>query len=197
MFVAWLAKEGLAHQTIRSYLSAIRHFHILAGQGDPLVGDPYPMLQYVLRGIKRSPTRTARQLRLPITPTILRTLKQQWQTMAARDQDYIMLWAACCMGFFGFMRAGEFAVQRQCDFDPSVSLCPGDVAVDSHRNPSVIQVTLKQSKTDPFRKGVAVYLGRTDTDLCPVAAILSFMAARHEVWIISARATVRMHIPIP
>ena len=89
-----------------------------------------------------------------------------------------MLWAVCCMGFFGFMRAGEFVVTSQKDFDPSVSLCPGDVAVDSYHSHSVIQVTLKQSKTDPFRKGVSVYLGRTDSDLCPVAAILTYMAVR-------------------
>ena len=31
MFVAWLARDGLAHQTIKSYLLAMRHFHILAG----------------------------------------------------------------------------------------------------------------------------------------------------------------------
>ena len=34
-FAAHLAKDGLSHQTIKSYLSAIRHYHILAGQGDP------------------------------------------------------------------------------------------------------------------------------------------------------------------
>ena len=37
---------------------------------------------------------------------------------------------------------------------------------------------IKQSKTDPFRKGVCHYLGRTGTDLCPVAAILDFLQAR-------------------
>ena len=31
---------------------------------------------------------------------------------------------------------------------------------------------------DPFRKGVSVYLSRTDSDLCPVAAILAYMAVR-------------------
>lgn len=178
MFVAWLAKDGLTHQTIKSYLSAVRHFHILARYGDPFAGDPFPILQYVLRGIKRTPTQTARQPRLPITPQILRILKQRWQTTAANDSDYIMFWAACCMGFFGFMRAGEFVLPHRSEFDPAVSLCWEDVAVDSYHNPSMIQINLKQSKTDPFRKGISIYLGRTNTELCPVAAILAYMAVR-------------------
>ena len=37
--------------------------------------------------------------------------------------------------------------------------------------PTLVQVRIKASKTDPFRKGVVVYLGRTDNDLCPVGAV--------------------------
>jgi len=39
-------------------------------------------------------------------------------------------------------------------------------------------VRLKQSKTDPFRVGVSVFLGRTNTTLCPVAAVLAYLAVR-------------------
>ena len=42
-FVEHLASEGLTHQTIKSYLSAIRHFHITAGQGDPFIDSAFPM----------------------------------------------------------------------------------------------------------------------------------------------------------
>lgn len=77
LFVAHLAKEGLSHQTIKLYLSAIWHFHILSGLGDPFVGDPFPRLRYVLRGIKQSPSQAARHPRLSITPAILRVLKEQ------------------------------------------------------------------------------------------------------------------------
>ena len=181
MFVTQLAKEGLTHQTIKSYLSAIRYFHVIAGQGDPFAGDPFPLLQYVCRGIKRSPSQAPRQLRLPVTPPIMRVLKQQWNTRATRDHDYIMLWAACCMGFFGFMRAGEFTLTQAGQFDPETSLCLEDMAIDSHLNPSMVQVKLKQSKTDPFRKGIFIYLGRTQADLCPVAAILAYVAVRPAV----------------
>lgn len=181
MFAAQLAKEGLTHQTIKSYLSAIRHFHIYSGQGDPFVAAPFPLLQYVLRGIKRSPSHAARQPRLPITPVIMRILKQHWANAATRDQDNIMLWAACCLGFFGFMRAGEFTVTQSGEFDPASSLCLGDIAVDDHQNPSIIQVCLKQSKTDPFRRGVSIYLGKTESDLCPVSAILAYVAVRPAV----------------
>jgi len=89
-----------------------------------------------------------------------------------------MLWAACCLGFFGFLRAGEFTIQKAQDFDPSLSLCPHDVSVDSHANPSMVRIHLKRSKTDPFRHGVDIFVGRTDSDLCPVAAVLAYIAVR-------------------
>ena len=34
-------------------------------------------------------------------------------------------------------------------------------------------VTIKVSKTNPFRRGVSFYLGRTNTEILPVAAILA------------------------
>jgi hypothetical protein len=73
------------------------------------------------------------------------------------------------------MRAGEFAVTHVSEFYPATSLCLGDIAVDH------VQVRLKQSKTDPFRRGVSIYLGRTQTDLCPVVAILAYIAVRPTV----------------
>ena len=39
-------------------------------------------------------------------------------------------------------------------------------------------MTIKASKTDPFRKGVAVYLGASGAELCPVAAVLNYMVSR-------------------
>ena len=142
MFCAHLASEGLSHQTIKSYLSAIRHYHIVEGKGDPFIANVFPLLQYVLRGIKRSPASPSRQ---PITPAVLRLLKGVWSPLAATDQDYIMLWAACSMGFFGFMRAGEFTVKSQSDFDPSVSLNTSDISVDSCEHPSMVRVVLRQT----------------------------------------------------
>ena len=58
-------------------------------------------------------------------------------------------------------------------FDPSVHLGVGDIAVDDPSHPSMFIVTVKQSKTDPFRKGVNLFVGRATTSLCPVAAMLA------------------------
>ena len=62
--------------------------------------------------------------------------------------------------------------------DPTVHLSVGDVAIDNPRHPTFLRVTIKQSKTDPFRKGVDLFIGHTGTDLCPVAVVLSYMACR-------------------
>ncbi len=174
--MAKLGSEALAYQTVQCYLSVVRHYSIMAGHGDPFSPGAFPMLQYVLRGVRRSP-RPPTQPRLPITPRILRLIKNQWAPHGG-ETDYRMLWAACCVGFFGFMRAGEFTSSPG---EHSPSLTVKDIAVDDHADPSMVRIHLRRSKTDPFRHGVDLYLGWTDRDLCPVAALLAFMAVRPAV----------------
>ena len=41
-----------------------------------------------------------------------------------------------------------------------------------------MQIQIKASKTDPFRKGVDIYLGRTHNDLCPIAAMMAYLSLR-------------------
>jgi len=48
--------------------------------------------------------------------------------------------------------------------------------IDSRDNPCLLQVVIKQSKTDPFRIDVTIYLGTTDNVICPVRAMLSYLA---------------------
>ena len=52
----------------------------------------------------------------------------------------------------------------------------GDVSVSDDN--SMIRVFLKRSKTDQFGRGVAVYLGATGDDLCPLAALSSHIPLR-------------------
>ena len=64
------------------------------------------------------------------------------------------------------------------DYDPQVHLSLADVSVDSHSSPSQIRLRIKQSKTDPFRIGVDVFLGSTGQSICPVLAMLSYLSVR-------------------
>ena len=61
---------------------------------------------------------------------------------------------------------------------PAAHLAWGDVSSDNDHHPSVIRFFLKRSKTDQFGQGAAVYVGTTGSDLCPVAAILRYVAIR-------------------
>ena len=64
------------------------------------------------------------------------------------------------------------------EYDLEAHLSEGDVSVDSIVDTTVVQVGIKPSKTDPFRKGVMVYLERTGKTLCPLAAVTAYLAVR-------------------
>ena len=91
-----------------------------------------------------------------------------------------MLWAAVCAGFFGFLRTGEFTTPTTGAYDPDVHLNFSDIALDSHSDPSLLRLRIKQSKTDPFRQGVDIFLGRTGTSIRPVQAIVRYIAVRSQ-----------------
>ena len=128
----------------------------------------------MLKGIARSQTAKARAC-LPVTPGIMLKLQEVCISGQLSDYDSRLLWAACCLGYFGFLRSGEFTLP---DLSTPPSIFASDLEVDSHHNPSIVRVRLRRAKTDPFGEGVSIYVGRTGTSLCPVSALLNLMAVR-------------------
>ena len=52
------------------------------------------------------------------------------------------------------------------------------MAVDDRSNPQMIQIHLKRSKCDQFGQGADVVVGMTGTEICPVTALIQFIAGR-------------------
>ena len=177
-YVAFLAKDGLRQRSIKAYLSGLRCLQIQRGLGNPFA-DALPRLDYVLKGIKRVEARggSIPRNRLPITMDILQRLHEVWLIRPGWT-DGTMLWAAACVGFFGFFRAGEFTVPSAGAYDPETHLNLSDLALDSHTSPSMVRLAIKQSKTDPFRQGVEIFLGKTGTAICPVNALVQYIGIR-------------------
>ena len=98
--------------------------------------------------------------------------------MSNNFEDTI-LWGAMCLGFFGFLRACEFTADSH--FDPDKNLSREDISNDSHSQPSLMRVLIKRSKTDQYGSGAYIFLARIDSDICPVAAILAYLAVRPSV----------------
>ena len=178
LFVAHLATAGLSHSTIKVYLAAVHYLHTTCGRHKGFLDQLTPRLQQVLKGIKK--TQSALQVprvRRPITLDIMRGIQSVISTHPG-SYFHMMIWAACCLAFFGFLRSSEFTVQQQGIYDKTANLSLEDIALDSRSSPMMIRVNIKQSKTDPFRQGVFIYLGKTESSVCPVKAIIPYLAIR-------------------
>ena len=59
-------------------------------------------------------------------------------------------------------------------FDPITNLCVSDIMFTLDH--AILR--LKQSKTDPFRKGIEIKLFKTDNIICPFVALKRFLVVR-------------------
>ena len=173
-FCTFLAKS-VKQKTIKTYLAAVRHFHIRAGFD--LDFSKFPRLQLVLKGIKRVQGDSIR-IRLPITTHHLRLFYFLLCISTTTNHDSLMIWAAMTLAFFGFLRLGELTCNSS-HFSQDIHLCASDIVfVPNTSNPQYISVSLKASKTDPFRQGQIITIGATGELLCPVKALKKYLAAR-------------------
>ena len=81
------------------------------------------------------------------------------------------------MLFFAFLRSGEFTCSSARAYTPSM-LSPADVSVDSYDHPTSMTMLLRTSKTDVFQAGHQLSVGATGDLLCPMAAMLGYLAVR-------------------
>ncbi|XP_011407305.1 PREDICTED: uncharacterized protein LOC105314691 [Amphimedon queenslandica] len=131
-----------------------------------------PRLQLVLRGVARASSHhNGRAARLPITGTVMHQLVGVW---SGQDFESRLIWAAICVGYFGFLRVGEFTAT---DLSPA-NILMSEVAINSRTSPTAIRLRLRKAKTDPFGRGVEIFLGVSGSGVCPVSALLSYLAIR-------------------
>ena len=156
--------------------------HIREGKPPPPTAD-MARLNQVLRGVKIAQASDSQVVkakqRLPITPEILRQINGRWK-QEPPSQDKIMLWAAFLTCFFGFFWSGEICSEatdgRGLSETPDLSV--DSLEIDNFRDPRVVKLHLRRSKTDPFREGTTINIPHTGDDLCPVAALLSWLVYR-------------------
>ena len=160
LFVSYLASCNLCYPTIKAYLAGIRSLHVVTGYDVNFQSHLTSRLHQVLKGIRKDKASTLlSRIRRPITRDIMLKIKG---ALLKNPHSYhnIMMWAACCLAFFGFLRSSEFTIPSQSSYDPEVHLSIKDVAVDNRAKPWMLKVSIKQSKTDPFRQGVTLCLGK-------------------------------------
>eukprot|EP00731_Ephydatia_muelleri_P026363 Em0018g463a len=150
-FTSYLATLGLKHRTVKVYLSGIRFHQIKLGLHNPFLNN---------------------KMERHINKIEIGVVRVGWSGRHKNDMGRMLPW------FFRFLRASEFTVPSDSEYDAEVHLGRGDLAMDDPGSPSFIRVCIKQSKTDPFRQGAYLYVGRTGTELCPVAALLDYLCVR-------------------
>lgn len=167
LFVSFCAQQHkLRYETIKLYLSAVRHKYIAVGHGDVFLN--MPRLKLTLRGIRKVHAQPKRH-RIPLTAPMLYKLGTllTGQGVLGPDED-ALLWATLCVGFFGALRCGEFT---------DGNLLVNDI-VFIQENSSVerkyVSLTVRGSKTDPFRQGCNIFLFATNQLLCPYKALLMY-----------------------
>ena len=167
-FCAYLS-PSVRHATIELYLSPIHLHHIQQEYQDPTRDT---LLQYVIKGIKRTQSVNTRQ-RLPITVQVLKALKTVLHNSPQLTyHDKRMLWAAFAMAFYGFLRAGELRPKTVNSFDSATTLLWSDVTTTA----TALMLHIRASKTDPFHHGCTITIGATATSTCPLNAVQPYRA---------------------
>ncbi|XP_021346291.1 uncharacterized protein LOC110445819 [Mizuhopecten yessoensis] len=164
----------LRYSTIKLYLCGIRHFFLSSAVECPLYtqNSNFARLQLVMNGIKRMDGRP-KLARYPVTFPVLHALCTRLRKGVFNIKLDRMMETACVVAFFGFLRCGEFTCMNS--FDPTTNLCVSDITrADDHTI-----LSLKTSKTDPFRKGVHIRLFCTSKSVCPKCILDKYISTRY------------------
>lgn len=124
----------------------------------PLHSHRFPLVQCIIRGIKRFHGEKDRKPKQPIPLPVLTDILAHLQPEA--KPGHIATYTACCVAFSGLLRCSEFTTKSADKaFSPAFQLSQASVQFfPGFYDASHAILFLPASETDPFRKGASVRL---------------------------------------
>ena len=169
-FVGWCINKGNSASTIKSYLAGLTQAHLTLGLEAPNLYTK--LVSQVIKGQSNVYVKnTNKQDRLPCTLAVLRLLKAVLAKAPIKTDEKIVIWATCCVGFFGAFRMSELLCKKSSAYDEKYTLLKKDIKVRHSNNTPSIQFRIKSAKTNKTGKPEIVEVFATNTLLCPVKAI--------------------------
>ena len=173
-YVAWLYRRGHStYDSINAYVSAIATYCRVnrrpSPRDDPTTGTPDHRLFAVCRGLKRKMGKPKAN-RYPVTLFHEDGLIKAANILPPLQRANLI--ASTLMAFTMLLRVSEFTYSGT--LDPTVHTQRGDVRfLPDKANPTSVQLTVKASKTDPWRESVTltVHINSTRPDRCLVKAL--------------------------
>ena len=164
----------LKHNTIVVYLYGVQFWSKL--QGCRVLIKYMHRLKYVLSAVRRAQGNSFnRPTRPPVTWHMLERICAFIATSEV-PVDADMLTSAVLLAYFGMLRVSEYTTPTTSSFDDAIHLTVSDVAIYWDRRVAIINI--KMSKTDPFMDGVRIRVGMLEHYLCPVRALVRYLARR-------------------
>lgn len=146
----------LRPSTLKRRIAALASAHHDLGTSDPT---KHPLVRQVMHGIERKHGTAPRQA----APLLIEDLARIVATMGCTDVD-LRDRAILLVGFFGALRRSEIVALELADL------------VEVERG---VRLMIRKSKTDQSGKGRSLLLARRSDCLCPVWALLDWIAAAH------------------
>jgi integrase len=152
--------------TIRVKVYAIRHMHIVNGQGNIL--DAFPRIQVALKSLKKEGAQGARKM--PVDRRSLARIAGAMnlgQVGRTNDPSHAAVWAHICLAFFFLLRHSEAQALRADHVKP---MRKGD-HVNKWGEEDAVQIMIESSKCDQLNAGCIRTQGRVGGIMCPAWAV--------------------------
>lgn len=183
-FVAWMTDRGLSAKTMQVYLAGIRQCHLVAGVELPVIRSP--LVNMLIEGKKHldafKKKSTGDCSRLPMTPALMKLLKEEIRLDNMTSHDKLVVWAVATLAFNGAFRIHELLSRKSSTYDPKVTLLSRDIIIKESylgkEKIGIIQVLIKSEKKDRVGAGVIVDVYESGGDLCPLKALRKWLRTK-------------------
>eukprot|EP00057_Strongylocentrotus_purpuratus_P026639 XP_011681113.1 PREDICTED: uncharacterized protein LOC754287 isoform X1 [Strongylocentrotus purpuratus] len=174
-FIAHLSINGKSSSTITKHVAALSYLHNMYSWADPT---KHFLIKKMQEGSRRD--RSMVDSRRPITWELLETIIPTLYLVCYSHYESMMFHASYLLAFLGFLRVGEFTIQRKGD-DLNKVIARDDIKFCSGPKGSLL-VRIRFSKTDQYGQGTTINIGSNGTDeKCPVKAMKAYLRVRPDI----------------